>query len=269
MGRPLGRIAENCQRISAQLEEAKLAQQLFALRVYWQMILNLQLTPCESSKKLEGERYRPSSETMRTPINAGIENFAIGEVLLFFGDHEARTNRLFGEEKGKTYFEVVRGHIIGHIDTFHRGIAWFAMARQKGKRKYRAKACKIKKLVAKWAKKGDPNVKHYHRMLDAELAALNKNYEMADQLYKDAIALAARTGHLHHTALFNERFAEYRLEVHGDHDDSRYHLQQAIKFYTEWGAVGKAEELNNNLMRYNDNGPIIHENNECYNIIYR
>merc|ERR1712008_333214 len=99
---------------------------------------------------------------------------------------------------------------------------------------------------------GRSNVRHYNRMLDAELAALNRKYNMADQFYKDAIGLAARTGHLHHAALFNERFAEYRLEVHRDENDNRYHLEQAIKYYTEWGAIGKAKHLSKNLPKKND-----------------
>ena len=248
MGRPLRRIAEDCQRILAQVEESKLALPIFWLQAYWQMILNLQLPPSESSKKLEGGRFSRSSETLETPIQIGVKNFSCGELLLFFGDHEARTKRLMGEEKGKTFSELVQGHITGRIDTFHRGMTWFAMARRKGQRKYRAKALKIKKVIAKWAKAGDPNVQHYDRMLSAEEAALNKKYAMADQFYKDAIVLAARSGHLHHAALFSERFAEYQLEAYSDKDNNEYYTEQAIKYYAEWGAVGKAEELRKHLL---------------------
>jgi len=177
-------------------------------------------------------------------------NLAIGELLLFFGNHETRIERLMGEEKGKAYAELTPGHLPGRIETFHRGVAWFAMAQRNGKQKYRTKALKIKKLIAKWAKAGDPNVQHYDQMLRAEEAVLKKRYERADQFYIKAIALAARTGHLQHAALFNERFGMYRLEVHGDNENGKYHLEQAIKYYTDWGALGKAEKLQKNLIEF-------------------
>jgi len=252
MGLPLGQITKNCQRISVQIEETKLAANIFASHIYWQMMLNLQLPPCESSVKFqfEGECFSQSSQTIpahdqkQAPLN-----FAIGELLLFFGDHEARTKRLLGDEKGKTYFELLPGYLIGRMESFHRGIAWFSMAQKnKGNRKYRTNAHKIKKLVGKWAKAGDPNVQHYYRMLCAEDAVLKKKYVMADQLYKEAIALAARGGHLHHAALFNERFGEYQLEVHSDMENHKFYIQQAIRYYTEWGAVGKAEDLRAKLL---------------------
>jgi len=66
---------------------------------------------------------------------------------------------------------------------------------------------------------------------------------LADEFYKEAISLAARTGCLHHAALFNERFAEYQLEVYRDEENSKFYMKQAIKYYTEWGADGKAKEL--------------------------
>ena len=244
MGCPLGQIAEDCQRMLPQLEEAKMADMIPVVRMFLQMTLNLQLPSSESSKKLEGECFTRALETNETPMQIAYMNFTIGELLLFFGDHEARASRLLGEEKGNTLFEILPGNAFwGRTDTFHRGMVWFAMARKKKNRKYRAKALKIKKLVAKWAKLGDPNVQSYDRMLSAEEASLKKKYKLADRLYKQAIIIAARNGQVHHAALFSERFGEYRLETHGDEEDRKYYMEQAIRFYTEWGAVGKAEEL--------------------------
>ena len=108
---------------------------------------------------------------------------------------------------------------------------------------------RVKKQVAKWAKAGDPNIQHYHLLLNAEVAVLEKRFAKADALYKQAISRAARIGHLHHAALFHERFAEYRLEVLGDKDDGKYHMEQAIRYYTEWGAVGKAEKLKKDVKK--------------------
>ena len=139
-------------------------------------------------------------------------------------------------------------HYTGNIDTFHRGLVWYAMARRKKNRRSKSEAKKILKQVAKWANAGNPNVRHYHLMLRAEQAALERKSTIAEELYREAIVNAARTGHLHHAALFNERFSEYYHE-RGDGHDAKYYLGEAVRYYNEWGAVGKAEELQEDLSR--------------------
>ena len=67
-------------------------------------------------------------------------------------------------------------------------------------------------------------------MLGVKQAALEKKFEKAEGLCKEALVYAARTGHLHHAALFNERFAAYYLEVHGNLDDYKYHMIEAIRY---------------------------------------
>jgi len=244
MGRPLGPIVKKLGKIAPQLEESKQMKVLLPFRVCWQMMINLQLPPSSASKKVEGEKYSQSSEIFAgAPSKVANENLARGELLLFFADHAARTELLMGKEKGNSYAEQLQGYFVGRIETFHRGIAWFAMARRTGNRKFRSEAIKVKKQVSKWSKAGDPNVKHYDLMLNAELAVLDKKYDKADEMYKQAISHAVRNDHLHHAALFHERFAEYRLQVHDDRDDGQYHMDQAIRYYTEWGAIGKAAKL--------------------------
>ena len=221
---------------------------ILPFRVGWQMIVNLQLPPNENSKKPEGDKYSFSLDDYEgVPTKLANENLATGELLLFFGDHEARIELLMGKEKGNSYAEQLQGYFVGRIETFHRGIAWFAMAQKTGIRKYKAEAIKVMKLVAKWAKAGDPNVQHYNFMMKAEHAVMSKKYDKADELYKQAISHAVRNDHLHHAALFHERFADYRLNARGNRNDGRYHLEQAIRYYREWGAIGKALHLKNNL----------------------
>lgn len=250
MGRSLNELTANFQRIMTIFEEIKNAEVIYTLQAFWQMILNLQMPFSESSKKLEGEYFSPSLETTETPLHLAAKNFCSGELLLFFGDHEARAERLMEEEKGNTLSGILPGFFFGNIDVFHIGIVWFDMARKhKGKRKYRSKALKIKNIISKWATAGGPNVQHYDQMLSAEMAVLEKKYDLAEQFYKDAIVGAARIGCLHHAALFNERFAEYQLERCSDKENSKYYMKQAIKYYRDWGANGKAEELCRNLSK--------------------
>jgi len=123
------------------------------------------------------------------------------------------------------------------------------MARKHNQRKYRARAAKIRKQIKKWWEEGNPNVEHYDLLLDAEHAALNsKRYDMANNFYKRAIGSACRLGHLHHSALCNERYADFLLHVRKDKTASLYRLSEAIRFYEEWGAMGKVNELKRQMI---------------------
>ena len=87
------------------------------------------------------------------------------------------------ESDGK-YAKAAPGFFLGQIETFHRGIALYAFARQSQKRKYKKHAKKVLKTITKWHKAGNPNVKHYYLFLSAEQAALDKKFAIAEQYYK-------------------------------------------------------------------------------------
>ena len=65
----------------------------------------------------------------------------------------------------------------------------------------------------------------------------------AKEKYEEAIKIAARTGHLHHAALFNERFADFLEYDLSDKEESLYRLKESIRWYEEWGAKRKVEML--------------------------
>jgi hypothetical protein len=89
--------------------------------------------------------------------------------------------------------------------------------------------------------------------LSAEQAALKKTKQKyAEALYRKAITLAARTGHLHHAALFFERYAYISFfllqQKEGPRSDvvdeeAKYRIDEAIRLYQEWGAMAKVELL--------------------------
>lgn len=245
MGKSLTSIIENFPKVVAQLEESRRAKELWAFQAWWNMMQKLQLPPSEASTQLELSLTKEE----RKPWHTGNENFAIGELLLFFGFHKERAERLLGDEKGNTYSDNIPGFLPGTIDTFHRGIAWYSMARCKGNKKYQSEANQVRRKIAKWVKAGNPNVVHYDLLLNAEQAVLDKKYVKADEFYRQAIVSAARGGHLHHAALFNERCADYRINVHKDVDNGKHYMLQAIRYYVEWGAIGKAKQLEHEIMK--------------------
>eukprot|EP00980_Cylindrotheca_fusiformis_P013389 scaffold3410_cov141-Cylindrotheca_fusiformis.AAC.32 len=241
MGKRLGPILEQCPKILSQMEELSQAEQAICLEMFWQMMLNLATFPAtEDSHKLEGDIFTAEGFTGKEAVHLASMHICQGELLVFY-DIEAAANRAIkgGHKLGKLAPGIF--HIM--YETFHRAIALFAMARRTKKRKYRTNANKLARQIEGWLRSGNPNVGHYHMALLAEQAALNKKYDLAEEKYKNAIVSAAKTGHMHHAALINERYAEFLREERSDEQESKYRLGEAVRFYEEWGAFGKANLL--------------------------
>jgi len=54
---------------------------------------------------------------------------------------------------------------------------------------------------------------------------------------------AARTGHLSHAALCNERYSDFLLNELHDAQEAKYRMDEAIRFYEDWGAYAKVDGL--------------------------
>jgi len=79
--------------------------------------------------------------------------------------------------------------------------------------------------------------------LKAEDEALRRNLGTAKKYYVESIRLAARSGNLHHAGLINERYGDFVKGDLFDDDEYRYRIQEAIRFYREWGASAKVNML--------------------------
>eukprot|EP00980_Cylindrotheca_fusiformis_P012096 scaffold2923_cov121-Cylindrotheca_fusiformis.AAC.6 len=160
-------------------------------------------------------------------------------------DIEAAAKRAIKD--GDKFAKLAAGFFQNMLETFHRAVALFAMARCTRKRKYRSQADKLASRIAGWVRSGNPNIRHYQASMKAEQAALSKKYDLAEENYKNVIVLAAKTGHMHHAALINERYAEFLGEESSDEEESKHRFGEAIRFYEEWEAFGKVEMLKNQL----------------------
>eukprot|EP00957_Ditylum_brightwellii_P212386 15367210-Ditylum_brightwellii.AAC.2 len=86
----------------------------------------------------------------------------------------------------------------------------------------------------------------YNLLLNAENAAVEskKNQqEHAIKLYKSAIITSARGGYAMDAGLAHERFADFLLNKIGDTQEAKYHIEEAIRCYNGWGAMGKVNHL--------------------------
>lgn len=124
------------------------------------------------------------------------------------------------------------------FEVITKGVSSFVAARQTGKRPYRKIALAIRKRIKSWIDNGNPSVAHLDAFFDAELAALNGKHFAAIDKYQVSVIMSARRGLLLDAGLFSEIFGEYVLG-RGDKDEAAFRLQEAIKYYAEFGAKRK------------------------------
>jgi len=91
-------------------------------------------------------------------------------------------------------------------------------------------------------KKGNVNLEHSLYLLEAELGILESQKKKVAGFYNCAIALAEKRGFLQDHALANEFASAFFKEI-GDDTKEDFHLQQAVKSYSEWGATSKVDQL--------------------------
>lgn len=247
MGKALGPMLEEFPRILAQLESVAQKGQILALRLFWQMLLDLRRGTLQpTSQQLEGEMFSLSADNEQSQVHRGTVHLCQGELMLFCGDYEGAAKRAC-KHAGK-FEKDLPSFFMGMIECFHRGVALYTMTRKKKVGlQYRARAERIRQTMKAWMKAGNPNVTYFVEFLAAEHYTLNGKLGKAEDKYQKAIVFTARTGHLHHTALFNERYADFWQYKRKDLNEARYRLGEAIRSYEEWGATGKVQQLKDRL----------------------
>ena len=255
IGTPLEQLLSRIPDCMYRMEEFQQQDAVLHLQVYLQMILNLCGRNANETTELRGEAFEVDLFTSKSEMQQCHVNLARLELLVYYGQFERAADLAICV--GDKYTKVTAGKAFSMMETFHRGVALYAMARKnnhsttKEKRTYTKNSKRILKTFDQWIKRGNPNVQHYHCLLAAEQAALDGRHEKAEILYKDAIILAARPGHIHDAALFNERFADFLLarkdstsnSSERSSEEAQYRLGEAIRYYNEWGATVKVQML--------------------------
>ncbi|KAL3938885.1 MAG: hypothetical protein SGBAC_006285 [Bacillariaceae sp.] len=244
MGKPLATLEEPCEMMISQMLDLRQNDQVINSRKWWQLFLNL-MGRCDDPLVLKGRAFDVDEFVPTVSNHLPIIRHFESELYLFYGEYQRAADSALKREKD--FDKAFSSHAIVMIECFHRGVALYAMARKSKNRKYRTAAAKVRKTVKRWSKNGNPNVKHYDSFLSAEHAALTNNFDEAEVHYKNSIKLAARTGHLHHAGLFNERYSDFLKVVRKDPEEANYRISEAIRWYGEWGALRKVEMLQNTL----------------------
>ena len=152
-------------------------------------------------------------------------------------------------DKGNEYLQIAPGLCFAPLDVVCRGLSLYATTRKHKNRKFEKAANATRKMLRKWLKRGNMNVQHYICLLDAEHAALKNRLDTASVFYKDSIKFAARGGFIHDAGMANERYADFLGQELQDKIEAKYHIEEAIRFYSEWGAKGKVKQLQ---MKYSE-----------------
>ena len=166
------------------------------------------------------------------------------ELQVFFGQWETATQMLVEATAGDVR-AALKGPYAGIRFTFLESLVCFRAARSSSgltRWRWKRRGVKSLKIIRTWVKKGNVNLEHSLYLLEAELGILESQKKKVAGFYNCAIALAEKRGFLQDHALANELASAFFKEI-GDDTKEDFHLQQAVKSYSEWGATSKVDQL--------------------------
>jgi hypothetical protein len=151
-------------------------------------------------------------------------------------------------ESSKEYgVTISQGELMVPKHTFFQGLVWCGKAAAEGRSKFRSKHVRrarvITKKIKKWVQSGNVNCLHQVQLLEAEMAFLNGQKDIANKMYQASILSAGRGGFVQDMALAHERAGIFHLEVDDDSYWAVHHFDCAISVYQDWGAKAKVDQL--------------------------
>jgi len=262
-GKELKQLEADIQCYRPQMEALKYDKWDFQVGIVLQAALNL-MGKTENTTILAGSvvEEKPGVRQLWHQVQ-----FLKRFLCAHFGEY--KTGAINSVKIGKEWLKAYPGVYYGY-DAFHQAICLYAEAHNIAQNAssgcrlapstsgrtmslYKEHAYRNHALIKSWVKSGGPNHVHHLSILDAEQAALlscmqkSKSKEVC-KLYEKAIVDSVRGGFVNHAALTEERYADYLLEM-DDKQEGIYHLENAIKRYSDWGAMRKVEFLREKLVK--------------------
>mgnify|MGYP005840795657 CR=1 FL=1 len=175
-------------------------------------------------------------------VLTGMINWFKCHLLVYFGDAvEASKYGRLAKDFGITY--AVSSSPTTNC-TFIVGLAEVLAYKKTKKKQHMRNARAMRKRLAGWLSKGNPNVFHNLRLLEAEIASTKARKKIfAAKCYREAIAASSRIGYQMEFARANERFAVFQMEILGDVESARRSLGDAVKAYETFGATSVVRRL--------------------------
>ncbi len=125
-----------------------------------------------------------------------------------------------------------------------RALVALALVRQNKKirRNLRVARKALRQFSTVFSLKCPENCRDKQHLLEAELASVSGQNDLAYAHYTSSIALAEKSDFLFQQALTHERLG-FHLHRVGEPEKARRHLDKAVNMYSHWGARGKARYL--------------------------
>lgn len=239
VGSPLSLLESQCSHYASLIEEHGGLIFGLSIRISWQAALTL-MGHAKNTTSLRGEALSESCELEGNFLDSLFQHHRC-MLYTYLGCHEE--GAALAITLGDSLSELLPGHPLFPANVFYRGVSLFAMARQTKARQWIKHAERARATIKRFIHLGNPNVHHYDVLLDAEHAALQKNFRLAERFYQSAMVDASQVGFAHDSALATERYGDFLLRDMNDKKQAGMRLQEASRLYTEWGAVGAAEGI--------------------------
>ena len=240
-GHKLQGLDEDLRNYIPQLEKLRLHSYVLGLRLLWQKVLNLMGAPYNpQTVELKGTAMHGIDIERHPFIYNTVGRHHICNLCAYFSEYKKGAEVAIG--MGDSFYETWSGAAYFGFEPFPRALCLYAMAIDTRQSKYLTAAKKVRSTITKWVRSGAINLVHQMFILDAEDAVAKGNEHAARKAYGKAIAASVRGGFIQDAGIANERFGAYLLSL-GLDSDARYHVKEAIRCFSEWGATRKVTLL--------------------------
>jgi hypothetical protein len=145
----------------------------------------------------------------------------------------------------RTLAEYPWGAVDVAVVIFFDALTALAKARKTNQKKAPLAEKRLQRLQY-WANHSPHNFLGKQFLLEAEMAALAGQHNLAFSKYTCAIALSREGGFIMQTGLANERTGKYLLEQ-DDKESAVFYIREAISLYKRWGAKAKVKSLKDEM----------------------
>ncbi len=220
--------------------------QLNVIKMHHQKVVNL-LVPCATPVKLTGESYDEDAmmpKHLAANDLTALANLYLNKIQLCFIFLDF-FQALDYADKWQEVADAVPATFTYAQGFFYDSLTRLAVYDQSSQEKQRQlikKVSKNQKKMRKWARHAAMNYGHKYCLVEAELARLRRQDQIAMQLYVDAIEGACENEYIQEEAMSCECAARFYLS-RGYKDIASSYLSRAYKRYRLWGAMTKVKQL--------------------------
>lgn len=256
-------LDKDLQNYIPQLELLGLHSYVLGLRMLRQKVLNLMGAPYNpGTTALTGTAMHGMDAEKHPFIFNTVGRHHICNLCAYFGEYEEGAE--IALSMGDSFYKTFLGASYFGFETFSRALCLYAMAIETGgnsnsststsnsssssSSRYLKAAREARQSIATWVSNGAINLVHQLLFLDAEDAVAKGSsfsHKQTKKLFGKAITTAVKGGFLQDAGMVNERFAVYLNSKEGSSkkSDASFHMKEAKRYYTEWGAFRKAALL--------------------------